>query len=65
MAASPARLATEPPVVSTPWAPSGSPQISRSQSSTTSSTVAGPDPPVQEPEKTLNPAAAASASAPT
>jgi hypothetical protein len=54
-AARPTRLATDPPVTSTPSLPSGSPQTERSQSSTTSSTVDGPDPPVHEPVNTLKP----------
>jgi hypothetical protein len=55
----------EPPETSTPSLSPGSPHSSRSQSTTTSSTVAAPAPPVHEPVNTLKPAAAASASTPT
>src|SRR3954467_13953036 len=59
------KVATDPPLTKAPSAPAGSPKSSRSQSSVTSSIVAGPEPPVQEPTKTLRPAASASAKTPT
>ena len=64
-AASAVIVPTEPPLTIAPSVPSGSPHSSRSQSSTTSSTIAGPAPPVHEPVNTLKPDAAASASTPT
>ena len=63
-AASAVIVPVEPPVTSTPSLSGGSPHSARSQSMTTSSTVAAPAPPAHEPVNTLNPAAAASASTP-
>ncbi len=59
------RLATEPPLTKSPPAPSGRPQRRRSQSTTTSSTCAGPGPSSQVPQNGLRPAARASATTPT
>ena len=58
-------FAIDPPLTKSPPAPAGSPQISRSQSTVTSSTSEGPEEASQVPWKTFIPATSASAIAPT
>ena len=57
--------AIEPPLVSKPLVPAGIPHHSRSQSSTVSSTVDGPEEATHDVPSRLNPDATASASADT
>ena len=62
--ASAVTLASEPPLASTPSVPSGMPSSERSQSSTTSSTVAGPEPPFHDAAMALKPVPSQSPSTP-